>query len=121
MLRQVRCGGPGPGAGTQYGWAQSPAGLLGLVWSQNRASLGRGGLGKDQELSSSELMRRRGLRRRPGLPSGAGRGMGQGSWGSSGAEGSGGALGGRGTQLFCTSSRHCTGTVEAAETNSLQI
>lgn len=99
-----------------------------LEWSQKSASLGLGVLGKDQELSSSEPIRGGGLIRTPGLPRGAGRGIHSGSFkqfscGSCEAEGSGGALGGRGvgSRVRSTSSRHCTGTVEAAETDSLWI
>lgn len=98
----------------------------------------------DQLLSSRELMRWGGGSVTAGLPTGAGRGMGQGfcqqsslkpsrrlggaaaamggpvgGQGRPALEGSGGALGGRGTVtltvwFFSTSSRHCTGTVEAA-------
>lgn len=121
---QVSCGG----TVTQYGWVQSAAGLLDLEWSQKSASFGLGVLGKDHELSSSEPIRRGGLIRTPGLPRGAGRGIHSGSFkqfscGSCEAEGSGGALGGRavGSRVLSTSSRHCTGTVEAAETDILRI
>lgn len=41
----------------QYGGVQLAAGLLDVELSQKDASLGLGGLGKDQELSSSEPIR----------------------------------------------------------------
>lgn len=118
--------------------------------SQNMASLGFGGLGKDRELSSREAWFRGGggstteqasLPTRPSpeqLWGGHGPLYQQSSLRLSGSrvpdgqpvggqgrpehEGSGGALGGRGTDgrgtggwlFFSTSSRHWTGTVEAA-------
>lgn len=148
---------------SQYGLAHSALGALlavqfpmedelGVVEcpSQNMASLGFGGLGKDRELSSREAWFWGGGGRKTeqvSLPTRASPGhlwVGQGplyqqsSLRLSGSrvpddppggrqgrpelEGSGGALGGRGTDtrgtvrllFFTTSSRHWTGTVEAA-------
>lgn len=148
---------------SQYGLAHSALGALlavqfpmedelGVVEcpSQNMASLGFGGLGKDRELSSREAWFWGGGGRKTeqgSLPTRASPGhlwVGQGplyqqsSLRLSGSsvpddppggrqgrpelEGSGGALGGRGTDtrgtarllFFSTSSRHWTGTVEAA-------
>lgn len=118
--------------------------------SQNMASLGLGGLGKDRELSSREAWFRGGGGRtteQVSLPTRAspeqlwvgqgplyqqsslrlsGRrvpdGPPAGGQGRPEHEGSGGALGGRGTDargtawllFFSTSSKHWTGTVEAA-------
>lgn len=119
--------------------------------SQNIASLGLGGLGKDLELSSNDAWLRGGggrtteqvspptrvsaeqcceghgrLYQQSSLRlsgSGALDGTPAGGQGRPEQDGSGGALGGRGTDtrgtgwllFFSTSSRHCTGTVEAPE------
>lgn len=106
--------------------------------SQNMASLGLGGLGKERELSSREAWFRGGGGSASPEPLWEGQGPSyqqssrrlSGSGGPAGGqgrpehEGSGGALGGRGADsrgpgccllFFSTSSRHWTGTEEAGE------
>lgn len=136
------------GWGSQKGLSQSRSWLgffaplvegSGEYWlSQNRASLGLGGEGKDQELSSRDSLLGEGGAWTAALPTGAGLGLVQGlrqqssgspcsvggplgGQGRPSLEGIGGALGGRGAviliiRLFLsTSSRHCIGMVEAAD------